>query len=657
VRLVVDGVPACSIVVGADCPEPVRFAAEELARYVAQISGAALLITDTVQTGLVPVHLGINLAQAGPLPEPKAGYDGYRLVVAPDRIVVSGDNPRAVLYGVYDLLERLGCRWYYPTIDPQDPEIVPTAATVELDELAVSEASPFKHRVCHPSSMIYNLRVEDALAQVDWAAKARYNVMLFLLTGPAMHAGSDAAVDGAPAQALEAGEVAPPPALQSEREFWDATAEYETSGVAAALRRRGMLLEGPNHCMLYLLPNSLFDEHPDWFGTAGLDEPRVPQGALGPEFCWSNEEAAAAFTDNCVRWLAANPHIDVFSCAPNDGGKACKCARCDAVSSSDRYAVLMNLLMAKIRAAGLPVELEILGGYDPVLDPPSPGLLDPQIRVHWAHWGRPHDQAYGDPDYPLRDNLEKWLATGSPLTMVNYYTDAFATPPIFPPVSAAYQVDNAWMAQRQLDGVMSLMFPHESWWAHSLNGWLAISWFYPDRPVAEFLDDYSTHYFGAAAGPMGAVNRLLAENLWLTSFCCGPRWSEPVWASSSEAERAVPLLHQIAALLTEAAAVAVDEVTRYRRDRVLATWRVLVLMGETRSRNTDLVHEYASGPVTDELVSRLRAALQHEVEVVDPAADGLRSLVGVLPRGWEGDKIVGGAAKELAAVLDKLDAG
>ena len=37
--------------------------------------------------------------------------------------MILGKIPRATLYGVYDLLERLGCRWYY--MDAAD-EIVPS---------------------------------------------------------------------------------------------------------------------------------------------------------------------------------------------------------------------------------------------------------------------------------------------------------------------------------------------------------------------------------------------------------------------------------------------------------------------------------------------------------------------------------------------------
>ena len=76
------------------------------------------------------------------LPPSAPGYDGYAIAVrpatrkTPARIVIGGDNPRGVIYGVYDLLERCGCRWFYPAQDPADPEVVP-----QLDSLLLPTGS------------------------------------------------------------------------------------------------------------------------------------------------------------------------------------------------------------------------------------------------------------------------------------------------------------------------------------------------------------------------------------------------------------------------------------------------------------------------------------------------------------------------------------
>src|SRR4051812_1710885 len=97
---------------GPAADEVVRFAADELARHVELICGAVLpRMTGTPATsGTVAVHLGVGLDDPE-LPPATSGHDGYRLLVRDDRVVVDGATSRGVLYGVYDLLERLGCRW------------------------------------------------------------------------------------------------------------------------------------------------------------------------------------------------------------------------------------------------------------------------------------------------------------------------------------------------------------------------------------------------------------------------------------------------------------------------------------------------------------------------------------------------------------------
>ena len=88
-----------------------------------------------------------------------------------------GDNGRGVIYGVYDLLERLGCRWFYPTEDAADPEVVPQQDTLSLPAGSWAVASPMKYRICNGSEWFFEMQAAPALKQLEWAMKARYNAM------------------------------------------------------------------------------------------------------------------------------------------------------------------------------------------------------------------------------------------------------------------------------------------------------------------------------------------------------------------------------------------------------------------------------------------------------------------------------------------------
>src|SRR4030095_12868785 len=114
------------------------FAVQELQRYVKEISGATLPIVHapSEKPGIVLV--------TGPLErdrqraEDPREEDHYRLKIDAKEVRIEGASPRAVLFGVYDILERLGCGWCVP-----GDEIVPKKRTLELATGEMDNPPPF----------------------------------------------------------------------------------------------------------------------------------------------------------------------------------------------------------------------------------------------------------------------------------------------------------------------------------------------------------------------------------------------------------------------------------------------------------------------------------------------------------------------------------
>ncbi len=122
---------------------------KDLALYLHKISGAPFEIltgpagpTDT----RVPIRVGLPATESFGLPRVKAKFgQGFRVVVSTAGVGLLGESDLATSYAIYELLDRLGCRWYIPS---EMGEIIPTMRTLVLHELDFSSApSTFYRRL------------------------------------------------------------------------------------------------------------------------------------------------------------------------------------------------------------------------------------------------------------------------------------------------------------------------------------------------------------------------------------------------------------------------------------------------------------------------------------------------------------------------------
>ena len=126
-----DGRSDFRIVIARDASPAVKWAADELQRWLKEISGATLPIaTDDTPVSAHEIVLGANahLAKLGvraPLPE--LGAEGYLLSTRGPHLLLIGGPQRGTVYSVFGLLEDyLGCRWFTPEVSriPKQRELV-----------------------------------------------------------------------------------------------------------------------------------------------------------------------------------------------------------------------------------------------------------------------------------------------------------------------------------------------------------------------------------------------------------------------------------------------------------------------------------------------------------------------------------------------------
>ena len=137
ILLAANGSACYRIVCPEDAVPAVRRAAEELSRFLGEMTGAEF-----------PVASGAEDARVIRLTAPEGadlsalGEEGVLHRVCPDgQIFLTGNSPRAVLYAVYTFLGRLGCRWFTPEISR-----IPRRETLSVETGEYTHVPAFEYR-------------------------------------------------------------------------------------------------------------------------------------------------------------------------------------------------------------------------------------------------------------------------------------------------------------------------------------------------------------------------------------------------------------------------------------------------------------------------------------------------------------------------------
>jgi hypothetical protein len=164
VTIVENGKSTYSICLSRDASPSEKRAAEELQRFLNEMSGARLpIVTDAddprgnlvlVGNSRVVERLGVNI------PFDDLGAEGFALKISGPHVVIAGGRRRGTMYGVYAFLEKLGCRWFTPEVSR-----IPRTANITIGPLDELQKPAFEYR-------------EPFFTEAfdkDWAARNRTN--------------------------------------------------------------------------------------------------------------------------------------------------------------------------------------------------------------------------------------------------------------------------------------------------------------------------------------------------------------------------------------------------------------------------------------------------------------------------------------------------
>lgn len=291
------------------------------------------------------------------------GPEGYRIKtkVLANRTVtlIAGGGRAGTLYGVYDLLHRLGCRWFAPgELHEEIPrgKWEPRFDVTERPAFAIRGFYVYAERG-EPEFWLWMAR--NRLN--DWYAESKHLNLLHKLGFRLVCGQHDA-------QWRFINPGAPYP-YQHPR--WKADRNLPADPYPISDQYQG---DADGNGVL-----SNFEAHPEWFPLAGGK--RIP--GIGREegvnFCTSNPDAVQEFTKNYVEALSGGCYreANAVNLWTLDNGKWCECPACQAQgNATDRFLRLVQAFHNQIKRAqhegklAYPIQIRFLV-YSDLINPPS----------------------------------------------------------------------------------------------------------------------------------------------------------------------------------------------------------------------------------------------------------------------------------------------
>ena len=151
-----------TIIYGQNAAEAEMYAADELKRYLEEITGTAFPAASDAESGSETEIVVGKTNRAGSPDTDGLGEDGFIIRSAGKKLFMTGGEPRGTLYAVYEFLESyLGCRFY-----TSDFEKIPRKSSVVLDDIDDRQVPVFAVR---------NDFWADYIKNVGFAAKRKMN--------------------------------------------------------------------------------------------------------------------------------------------------------------------------------------------------------------------------------------------------------------------------------------------------------------------------------------------------------------------------------------------------------------------------------------------------------------------------------------------------
>lgn len=510
-----NGVTGHVIVTGADPIKAEQTAANELAHYLNQVTGAKFeIVSEAAFTGAGKKTPAIFVgwtdyaAAQGDIALADFGAEEWLLRRVGKNLIITGGRSRGTLYGVYDFLEnQVGVHWL-----ARDAEVVPSQPTLLVGPLDRRAKPAFRIRNNYPT------RLDEG--EMRFRVRNRQNFFaanVFDLPTP----------------------------------FFDAYGGREFIG-------------GPYHChnfSLYVPVDKYGAGHPEYYaqdknGGRVLPLGQAPGGnkvdadfaraGITGGICLTNPEVRKIVLANLLERIAADrrefppgrpaspdqPPPMIYDVSQQDNDVVCQCTACRAVvaregSESGPLIEFINELADGVSVRYPEIKLQTFAYMWSQIPPKTLRPRD-NVVIRWADWFSNHSpQPMPEPWHPLtapvnawrEENLRQWSAITPAGLHVWDYGEPFAWPD-FPftlapmlaedirlfadnHVFAVFLQSGGSLPWSQVEGGATVNALGQF---SPLYNWLACQLMLdPRRPVEPLIDTFMAGYYGLAAPMMRAL--------------------------------------------------------------------------------------------------------------------------------------------------------
>ncbi|MFH1743854.1 MAG: DUF4838 domain-containing protein [bacterium] len=465
--IVEEGEPR-AIIVTADDPSQITLtAATEFQRFIESISGAKIPIRSLAETGPqagdVRILVGPSKAvQDLDIEVPsgctfKAQEEGFVLKTVAQDIIVAGNEEgpyQGTVYAAYELLERLGCHWYFPG---EFGQVIPKRSTIRVPELDITARPSF------PSRNIWRAGWADNTdGYEEWAIRNKMNSRIYAFPG-----------DGSIRN------LAPP------EKYFDKYPEIY------ALSEEGERVAKGS------------------YGVHGQHEETM--------LCLSNPLTVKIASETICDYFRANPEANSYGFSPPDGAPRCFCKTCVAAdhdfmndrdsepSVSDAYFNFVNNVAHAV-CGEFPDRYIVTLAYSNRVRPPE-GLekpFHPNIIVQIARLGVCTMHPLGSPDCVFArrylDTLKAWSRICPQLLIYDYDPQSDLSRM---PFWNVHSIRKNLPIYHQ-HGVLGFTTEgHNTFLRTGLNYYIRTKLMWDvNADVDDLLDDFYRNFFGPAAVPM-----------------------------------------------------------------------------------------------------------------------------------------------------------